>query len=131
MAPASVDANVLLDWLLERDQARLRAIGHLFQESRELHVADLIVTEVVYVLQTQAKLSRRTISDFVSRIMNEPVFNCNRTMIRRALKAYESEQALSWVDCCALVYADLQNASPLYTHDKQLIKKSAGKAKAP
>lgn len=128
---ASVDANVLLDWLLQRDTRRTNAAASLFKSVKDLHIADLTIAEMVYVLASEYEVSRPTIVDFMNRIVNEEVFNCNRALIRKALRLYESEPKLSWVDCCAVFYAELNNALPLYTFDKDLIKKSAGKAKLP
>ena len=128
-ATSSLDANVLLDWLLERDKTRLAAINKLFATSQELHVTDLIIAEAVYVLQKQTKLSRELIADFLRRVMNEEVINCNRALTNRALPLYVEHTMLSWVDCCAVVYAELNKATPLYTFDKALAKKLSRGAK--
>ncbi|HTE57577.1 MAG TPA: PIN domain-containing protein [Verrucomicrobiae bacterium] len=126
---ASLDTNVLLDWLLDRDSARSAATQRLLDSTLTLHVSDMVFAEIVYVLQS-AKFPRVAITKNLSRIVAERAINCNRPLIKRALKLYETESRLSWVDCCSLFYAELNNASPLYTYDNDLIKKSGGRAQA-
>ncbi len=41
-------------------------------------------------------------------------------MIAKALKIYVIQPVLSFEDCCLSVYAELNDASPLYTFDKKL-----------
>lgn len=113
-----IDTNILLDWLLDRNTDRTKQVDQLIERSRELQVADVAIVEMVYVLESVYRLPRTAIVSNVRKVLNEPVFNCNRVMFGRAINTYGEYPAISFVDSCLLQYAELQNALPLWTFDK-------------
>ncbi len=76
-------------------------------------------------------MPRYAIGANLSRILSEQAIICNSLLIRKVIKLYEMEPKLSWVDCWAVFYAEINRALPLYTFDRDLIKRSDGKAKEP
>lgn len=126
-----VDTNILLDWLLDRDVSRTKQVDRLMKQANELHIADVAIIEMVYVLESVYRFPRTTIISNVRKVLNEPIFNCNRMMFGRAISTYGDHPALSFVDCCLMQYAELQNALPLWTFDKKLVSQSASRAKIP
>jgi predicted nucleic-acid-binding protein len=126
-----LDTNILLDWLLARDQIRTASIDNLFKNSKVLHVVDVALVELAFALEKYYKLPRDLVSDNLNKVIDEPVISCNKTLFRRALTDYLSHPSWSFLDCCLLHYAELQNVLPLYTFDKKLISQSHGKANNP
>lgn len=125
-----IDTNVLLDWLLDRDEGRTRLIDKLFSSAKELQVPDIIIVELTFALEKVYELPRNIVAENINKVIDEPVFNCNRVLFRRALVDYVVHPALSFVDCCLTHYADLQKATPVWTFDKKLINQSGGRAKS-
>lgn len=125
-----LDTNVLLDWLLERDADRTTKIDALFERSRELHIPDAIIVELAFALEKFYELPRSLVADNLNKVLDEPVLTCNRTMFRHAITEYTQRPALSFLDCCLVTYAELQNTLPVWTFDKKLVSQSSGRAQA-
>ena len=125
-----LDTNLLLDWLLERDADRTAKIDALFERSRELHIPDAIIVELAFALEKFYELPRSLVADNLNKIIDESIFNCNRTMFRRAVTEYIQRPALSFLDCCLINYAEIQNTLPVWTFDKKLVNQSSGRAQA-
>ncbi len=126
-----LDTNILLDWLLNRDEARTAQIDNLITHAQELHIPDVVVVELAFALEKFYELPRPLVVDNLSKVIDEAAFNCNRTLFRRAISEYASRPAWSFLDSCLLNYAELQNALPVYTFDKKLISQSGGRAERP
>lgn len=126
-----LDTNILLDWLLDRNAERTEKIECLMKRSNTMHVADVAIVEMVYVLERLYKFPRAIVASNVRKVLNEPLFNCNRMMFGGAVSSYLEYPALSFVDCCLSQYAQLQNTLPLWTFDKKLVSQSEGVAKVP
>ena len=75
-----VDTNVLLDWLLNRDTLRTELADDLFASAQELHIPDAIIIELAFALENFYELPRSLVSDNLHKVIDEPVFNCNRTL---------------------------------------------------
>ncbi len=125
-----LDTNVLLDWLLVRDDERTKRIDTLLSASSKLQVPDVIIVELTFALEKFYELPRDVVAENTAKVIDEPVFNCNRTLFSRALLDYSNHPALSFVDCCLIHYAELQNALPVWTFDKKLVNQSGGRAKS-
>jgi len=124
-----LDTNVLLDWLLDRDHERTKLVDDLLGRSKELHIADVVVVELAFALEKFYELPRELVSDNLSKVIDEPVFNSNRILFRKAIVEYIEHPALSFLDCCLLNYAELQHATPVWTFDKKLVSQSKNRAK--
>ena len=122
-----IDTNVLLDWLLDRDARRTAIVERLFGDARELRIPDVVITELTFVLEKLYQLPRDIVVSNITKVLDEPLFNCNRTMLQRALVEYGQHPSLSFVDCCLMHYASLQRVS-VWTFDKKLVNQSSGKA---
>ena len=122
-----IDTNVLLDWLLDRDARRTAIVERLFADSRELHIPDMVIIELTFALENGYQLPRDIVVSNVTKVLDEPLFNCNRTMLQRALVEYDKHPSLSFVDCCLMHYASIQRV-PVWTFDKRFVNQSSGKA---
>jgi predicted nucleic-acid-binding protein len=126
-----VDTNVLLDWLLDRDAARTKLIDSLVATHKQLHVPDAIIVELAFALEKFYELPREQVTDNLHKVIDEPVFNSNKILFQRAITEYSERPSWSFLDCCLLNYAELQNALPVWTFDKKLISQSTGRAQIP
>ncbi len=124
-----IDTNILLDWLLNRDHIRTALIDKFFAKTKELHISDLAIAELVFALEKYYELPREIVSQNLTKVLDEPLFNCNRSLFNRAMTEYIEHPSLSFIDCCLLNYTYLQNALPLWTFDKKLISQSSGRAR--
>ena len=124
-----LDTNVLLDWLLDRDQERTGLVDKLLSRSKELQIPDVVIVELAFALEKFYELPRELVSDNINKVIDESVFNCNRTLFRKAITEYIEHPALSFLDCCLLNYAELQHATPLWTFDKKLVTQTKNRAK--
>jgi predicted nucleic-acid-binding protein len=125
-----LDTNVLLDWLLARDEARTGRIDKLLATAKDLQIPDIIIVELTFALEKFYEFPRDIVVENINKVIDEPVFNCNRVLFRRALVDYVDHPALSFVDCCLIHYAGLQNVAPVWTFDKKLVNQSGGRAKS-
>jgi uncharacterized protein len=128
---ASVDTNLLLRLVLNDIPEQIKSVKKLLARKARFEVSDLALTEMAFVLERVYKMERRVVVEFLLVIIRHPQFVCNKNLFERAIPLYLSEPALSINDCALLVYARLNNATPLYTFDKKLVAKSAGDAKIP
>ncbi len=92
----SLDANALLRLLLNDVPEQYAKVLRLFKErDGRFALADAAVIKVVFVL-------------------------C-RALFRKSLLIFVKHPTLSFEDCCLSVYAELNDAEPLWTFDKKLV----------
>ncbi len=123
-----LNTNVLLDWLFDRDADRTAKIDALLERSSELHIPDVVIVELAFALEKFYELPRPLVVANLNKVIDESVFNCNRSLFRRAISEYDTRPALSFLDCCIVTYAELQRALPVWTSDKKLVNQSSGRA---
>jgi predicted nucleic-acid-binding protein len=80
-----LDTNILLDWLLDRDASHTKLIDSLLGRVKELQIPDVIIVELVYALEKFYELPRNVVLANVNKVLDEPVFNCNRNLFHRVL----------------------------------------------
>lgn len=120
-ATGSLDTNVLLRLLLNDIPDQHNAVKKLFTDfDGQFSVADLAVTELVFVLERHYGFTRPQTNEAVTGLMQLSKINCNRALIEKALIIYLDRPSLSFEDCCLSAYATLNGAEPLWTFDKKL-----------
>jgi predicted nucleic-acid-binding protein len=125
MAVESIDTNVLLRlYLNDVHEQFVQAKKLLETPNVRYHVADMSISEMVFVLERQKKLPRHIVAEIVSDILSKENLNCNRTLFNRVLPLYLRAPKLSFVDCCLDQYAALNEAVPLWTFDRKLARQS-------
>lgn len=120
MKRTSLDTNVLLRWLLQDIEDQAAAAEKLINSKADFDIADMAISELVYVLETLVGADRQTIANNIYRIVAQHNFNCNRELLMKVTKLYLRYPAQSFVDCCLVAYAELNGATPLFTFDKKL-----------
>jgi predicted nucleic-acid-binding protein len=121
----SLDTNVLLRLIVGDVPTQTSAIEDLLKRVSSLQVADVVIFETVFVLQSYYAFSREDIYQSLVSIIRHPKINCNRRLFEPAFAFYREHPKLSLVDCALPGYANLNNATPLYTFDKDLAKSLA------
>ncbi len=117
----SFDTNVLLRLLLNDITEKHAAVKKLLnQTANQFAVADTAIIELVFVLDRYYRFSRLQTSEAIEGLMNLKEINCNRALFEKALSLYIEHSGLSFEDCCLSVYAQLNDAEPLWTFDKKL-----------
>ncbi len=119
----SLDTNIILRLALRDLPEQCLRIQDLFMRHGVVYnVADLAVTEAVYVLQKDN--SRQEIVDMLQKTLSFPDIKYNENLFSRAFPMYLQCPKLSFNDCCLAVYAALNEAEPLWTFDRALAKES-------
>jgi predicted nucleic-acid-binding protein len=117
----SLDANVLLRLLLnDVPEQHTRALRLFKARAGQLAIADIAVIEVVFVLCRAYDFSREQAAEAIEGLMSLQGLNLNCVLFEKALPVFVERPALSFEDCCLGVYAELNNAEPLWTFDKKL-----------
>jgi predicted nucleic-acid-binding protein len=116
----SLDANVLLRLLLNDIPDQHAAAARLLEAGSQLAVADTAVIEIAFVLERHYRLTRPQISEAVEGLISLIEINCNRSLFTKALPLFVKCRGLSFEDCCLATYAELNDATPLWTFDQRL-----------
>lgn len=120
----SLDTNIVLRLALRDVPEQCLKIQDLFMRQNVVYdVADLVITEAVYVMQKQGYM-REQIVDMLNVVLNNFGLRYNRVLFDRVFPMYLRCTNLSFNDCCLAGYAALNQAEPLWTFDRALAKES-------
>lgn len=121
----SLDTNIIIRLIMKDVPGQCSKIQDmLMRQGVTYEVADLAVTESVYVLQTWYHWTRQGIVDALSAVLTDFNLECNKVLFDRVFPMYLACPKLSFNDCCLAGYAALNQAEPLWTFDKDLAKES-------
>lgn len=121
----SLDTNIILRFILSDVPEQCLKVQDLFMRRGVTYeVADLAITEAVYVMQSTYGLSREKIVDGLRKMLWFPEINYNKELFERVFPMYLACPKLSFNDCCLAGYAALNQAEPLWTFDQALAKES-------
>jgi len=117
-----LDTNVLLRLLLNDVPEQHKAVVQLFLGTdAQFAVADIAIIEIIFVLcGADYNFSRTEAAKVINNLMQLPQINCNRNLFSQALSLFVDHPKLSFEDCCLAVYAQLNDATPLWTFDQKL-----------
>jgi predicted nucleic-acid-binding protein len=122
----SLDTNVLLRLLLNDIPEQHTAAKKLMrQTNNQFAVADTVIIELVFALDRYYGFSRLQIAEAVDGLMVLKEINCNRILFEKALPIFINHSGLSFEDSCLAIYAQLNEAEPLWTFDKKLANQAA------
>lgn len=127
----SADTNILLRLLLGDVPTQTRSVETLFAKHDKIAVADAALLELVFVLEKIYHFKRDEVAENVFAIVRNTQFVCNKILFEKIMPLYMAETKLSIIDCALLEYARLNKSLPLYTFDKDLVKKSDNDACLP
>lgn len=118
----SLDTNILLRLVVGDIPEQLATIQTLLDESDVLHIADIVIFEMVFVLQSFYEFSREDIIESVTTIIRHDKINCNRRLFELALVMFAKHRKISFVDSTLPIYASINQSVPLFTFDQELAK---------
>lgn len=116
----SLDANILLRWILGDIPLQQKEADKLLTRKVSYHVADMAIQELVYVMEKAAHFPRELVAEGLQMIMSQANIDCNRILLAKVIPKYLKYSTVSFTDCCLAVYAELNDATPLYTFDKKM-----------
>lgn len=117
----SLDTNVILRLLLRDDEPQYQLAKKLINsKNMNLHIADISLAEVAFVLGRYYQLSREDIKLTLEALVFIDNLNFNRPLLLQSLEYFIQHSKLSLEDCMLSAYAKLNQAEPLYTFDKKL-----------
>lgn len=124
MASDSLDTCVVVSLVLGEPMSQRDAAWEFLESGDMHHIADLTISEAVYVLEYHYKQTREQITDEFNNFfsVHNDVLNYNRSLFNLVFPYYVSHPSLSFNDCCLAFYAELSHAEPLFTFDKKLAK---------
>ncbi len=119
----SLDTNIILRMVLRDVPKQCMAIVDMFMRyGHSYDVADLAITEAVYVLQKT--YARKDVVDMLKAALTLPEIKYNSNLFDQVFPMYLEHPKLSFNDCCLAAYAALNEAEPLWTFDQALAKHS-------
>jgi len=93
-----VDTNILVRYLAQDDPAQARRVDAFFSEALDdgmrLHVDDIVLCEMVWVLRAAYRLGRAAIAQALNMVMSTAIFSFeDRELVRAALEDYREGAA--------------------------------------
>ena len=127
MASDSLDTNCVLRYIIGDVPEQYLIVKKFLQKPNCTHtIEDTVISETVYVLNTQYGKTRQEIIDllnfFLARFSDTVSYNHALTSL--VFPMYLSHPKLSFNDCMLSCYAELHHAEPLFTFDKKLAKQA-------
>lgn len=120
----SLDTNMILRLMLnDVPEQRAAVVELLCRPDTAYHIADLAITEAVFVMQKYGK-TRSEIVQYFEGLLKRMNIITNHVLFERVFPMYLACPRLSFNDCCLAGYAALNQAEPLWTFDKALAKES-------
>ena len=116
----SIDTNLILRLLLDDVEEQRAATLKVLQKHDTVAIADLAITEAVFVLEKVKKIPRAYIETLLESLLANQHLVFNRSLIEQVIPYYLKHPAISFNDCCLAVYAKSNGQTPLLTFDKKL-----------
>ena len=123
MVSDSLDANLLVHFILGDDPAQRQKVLRLLSANNTIHhLSDLAISETIYVLEKIYQQTRSEISQEFSYFFETygTSLNYNQKLFNLVFPSYVKHLSLSFNDICLAYYAELNSAEPLWTFDKKL-----------
>src|SRR3989442_10603073 len=123
MAEAFVDTNVFLRFLTNDDPAKAKRAETRFKNAvsgkAPLRTSLLVISEIVWTLESFYKLEKKEIAEKVATILNTPNLACPEArLIRLALDLYV-EQNIDFIDAYHAYYLKQEGLLKIVTFDRK------------
>ena len=119
----SLDTNITLRLLLRDVPEQLDKVLNLIDSSKSnsLMLEDAVLFECVWIMSCKMyRFDRQLVGKLLLGLTSIPQIICNKAMLEKAIPLYVSHKKISFVDACLTAYAELNNAMPLITFDRNL-----------
>lgn len=117
-----LDTNTLTRFLTFDDPRKALAVKRLLENSDEdLLVPDVLLAEIVWLLGSFYKQTRKDIVEKLNILLSIGVLQINREIILQTLNNF-SKYNISWVDAYACALVQLGQAGGIYSYDRGIDK---------
>jgi predicted nucleic acid-binding protein len=117
---AWIDSNVLVRHLTGDPPAQAAAATALLASAEELHLPDLVLAEVVYMLESYYKVPRKRVAELGRAIVGFPaVVVGDEALLLRALEVYEVDR-LDFVEGYLVACAESSPLGTIASFDRSL-----------
>jgi predicted nucleic-acid-binding protein len=117
---AFVDTNVLVRHLTGDPPDLAAQATALLASGTELLLADLIVAETVYVLETYYQVARRQVAEAIRSLLAfGPVITIDRALLLRAIEVYEIER-LDFAEAYLVACAESTGVGEIASFDQSI-----------
>ena len=123
---ASLDTNILMRYIWKDVPGqREKAIALLDNESESFYISDLVISEVVFNLES-FRLRRKSIVGIIEAIISKSNVHASPFVTDEVIPFYVSHPALSFVDCYVACESKRDGFKPLWTFDRKLANQHLG-----
>lgn len=116
-----IDTNLIIRFLLNDKPKQAKSVRLLFASSEKLHLPDIVIAEVIWVLQSVYKFSKLVVIEKVQQLLGLNIFICNYKLINRSLITYQDNN-ISYIDAYLLGFSIEKKLEGIYSFDKGLDK---------
>lgn len=121
-----VDTNLFIRYLTEDDPVQADAVEHLFKRVKEgkesLQTSLLVITEIVWVLESIFKKSKNEIKEMVQKLINTPNLQIDqRDILLHGLEIY-SNKNIDFVDAYHSALFKSSEQTIVYSYDQDFDK---------
>lgn len=116
-----LDTNIIIRYLLNDDPKKVDRIENLFKSKEKLIVADVIVSEAVWVLSSYYKVPKKMIREWLSSFLILKNIKANKKLLLAALEFY-GHSSIDWIDAYLVSFALEKKCKEIYSYDFDLDK---------
>jgi predicted nucleic acid-binding protein len=117
---AFVDTNILVRHLTADPPDQAAGATRFLREADELLLADLVVAEVIYVLESFYKVERANVADFVRAILAfDPIHVVDEDLLHRAVEIYEADR-LDFAEAYLIASAERSGVNAVASFDQSI-----------
>jgi len=114
-----LDTNVIIRHLTGDPPRMAKRATRFLASSSELVLADLVVAECVYVLESYYEVPRRQVAELMRAALAMPAVLADADLLLRALEVYEIER-LDFADAYLVACAELSEEGTIASFDKAI-----------
>ena len=116
-----LDANVIIRYFVADDPKKAQAFENLLKEGREeLFVTSVTVAEIVWVLSSFYKLSKKSVIEKIEGLLNlDSVEVENQSVISRSLEIWRNYN-IDFIDAYTAAFAEAGGFDGIYSYDRSL-----------
>lgn len=116
---ALLDTNVVIRHLTGDPPRMAKRATEFLASSSELVLADLVVAECVYVLESYYEVPRARVAELMRSALAMPAVAAHANLLLRALEIYETER-LDFAEAYLVVCAELGDGDAIASFDKAI-----------
>jgi len=118
-----IDTNVILRFLLNDNSLQTKQAEKIFLEAEKgsLEIPDLVIAEIVFVLLSVYKLTKKSVVAKIRSLLEYENFSTNRKTLSLALSVFEVSN-ISFVDSYLVGLVKSRKTNTLFSFDKKINK---------